>query len=224
MNRCTKCGVDILDDTDVCPLCCCVVEANSREKTGGRYPDIRLKTRKLEMIGRIVLFISIVTGILSIWFNYRFQSNIWWSAIVVGGLAYLQLILFFIIENEYAGYRSKGIIGIACGLAYAVLIDYVCGFAHWSVDYAAPATLLALDMTIIVLMFVNIRSWQSYIVFQIFMIFCSGTCVALSFMNVIKKPVMSYTAFGLSCILFLASVIIGGRRAGNELKRRFHVM
>lgn len=224
MSKCLKCGVQILDSTEVCPLCRCVVEADGEDEAGERYPDIRLKGRKLELIARIVLFVSIVIGALCIILNYKYQTGVWWSAVVVGGLADLQLIMFFFVENEHAGYRSKMVIGVACCIAYAVLIDYVFGFEHWSVDYVVPAAFLAMDIMIIILMFVNIRNWQSYLLFQILMIICSGVCAVLSLIGVIRHPAMSYTAFGLSCMLFLASFIIGGKRASNELKRRFHVM
>ncbi len=223
MNRCLKCGVEVMDQTEACPLCHCVLEAGE-ETVGGRYPDIRLKTRKLELIGRIILFLSIVIGAVSVVVNYRYQTDVWWSVIVVGGLAYLLLILFFVIENDHAGYRSKFFLGIASGIAYLVLVDYVLGFSHWSVDYGIPAAFLAVDISIIAVMFVNIRNWQSYLLFQLLMILCSGVCVILCLAGVITHPLMSYLVFGLSCILFLASFIIGGRRASNELKRRFHVM
>lgn len=225
MNKCIKCGVSILDQTEVCPLCRCVVEtAEDETAPADRYPDIRLIDRKLELVGRIVLFISIVLGVLSVVVNYTDQTGIWWSAIVVGGLAYLQLIMFFMIENDHAGYRSKVMIGMAGGIAYLVLIDNVLGFKHWSLDYAVPAALVAFDVLIVVLMFVNIRNWQSYLLFQIFMILCSGVCVILCCVDIIRNPLMSYIAFGVSWVLFLASFIIGGKRASNELKRRFHLM
>ena len=104
------------------------------------------------------------------------------------------------------------------------MIDYVLGFGHWSLDYVIPLVLLVMDIMIIVAMFINIRNWQSYLLFQIVMILCSGVCVVLSLFDVIRHPVMSYVALGLSSIMFLATFIIGGRRARNELKRRFHVM
>lgn len=213
-----------MDQTDVCPLCKCVVEAEDEAAAAERYPDIRLKGRKLELIGRIVLFLDIVLGSLAVLVNYMQKSNIWWSGIVVGGLAYTLLILFFLIENEHAGYRSKALAGVACGTAYMVLIDYVLGFTHWSLNYALPAALIIVDAMIVVVMFVNIRNWQSYLLFQIFMVICSGVCVLLSLFRIIEKPLMSYVAFGLSIVMFLAAFIIGGRRARNELKRRFHVM
>ena len=224
MNKCLHCGVNILDETDVCPLCQCVVESGNENMAGERYPDIRLKARNLDLACRIVLFLSIVLGALSVIVNYLDDSQIWWSVIVVGGLAYLLLIMFFFIINEHAGYRSKVMISVTCTAAYLVLIDYVFGFKHWSLDYGLPLTLVIVDALIILVMFINIRNWQSYLSFQIFMIICSGVCVLLSLFGVIRHPLMSYVALGLSVVMFLAAFIIGGRRARNELKRRFHVM
>lgn len=224
MNKCMHCGVRILDDTDVCPLCHCVLQEEDGQPAIESYPDIRLKARKLELAGRIALFLAIVLGTLAIIINYTHPTSVWWSAIVVGGLADMMLILFFIVENKRAGYRSKALLGVACIAAYMVLIDYVFGFTHWSLDYAVPAALLVIDIMIVIVMFVNMRNWQSYLLFQIFMILCSGVCVILSLTGVIRRPLMSYAAFGLSCAMFLAAFIIGGRRARNELKRRFHVM
>lgn len=224
MNKCLHCGVKIMDQTDVCPLCQCVVEQEDDDMAKERYPDIRLKGRRLELVSRIALFLAIVLGALAVTLNYILDSEMWWSVIVVGALAYLMLFLFYIIANEHAGYRSKVMIGAVCGAADLVVIDYVLGFGHWSLDYVIPLVLLAMDIMIIVAMFINIRNWQSYLLFQIVMILCSGVCVVLSLSGVIRHPVMSYVALGLSSVMFLATFIIGGRRARNELKRRFHVM
>jgi hypothetical protein len=200
------------------------VELEGTDAQAERYPNIRLKGRKLELVSRIALFLAIVLGALAVLLNYTMDSDRMWSVIVVGVLAYLMLFLFYIIVNEHAGYRSKVVIGVACGAADLVVIDYVLGFKHWSLDYAIPLTLLAMDLMIIVVMFINIRNWQSYLLFQIVMIVCSGICVILSVCGVIRHPLMSYIALGFSSVMFLATFIIGGRRARNELKRRFHVM
>lgn len=223
MNRCQTCNVLIMDDVEICPLCHCVVEADEAGTVSDRYPDVRLIGRKIELISRIILFLSIVVGACCVILDMRDRSGPWWSAAVVGALAYIQLIVFFMIENDHAGYRSKIIIGTACGIAYLIMVDYVFGFTRWSLNFAVPGALLATDLMIIVLMFVNMRSWQSYLLFQIFMTLCSGVCVLLYFAGVITVPAMSYIAFGCSLMMFLATFIIGGKRAGNELKRRFHV-
>ena len=79
-----KCSITILDPTDICPLCHCVLEAGEEKEDS--YPDIRLKGRKLELISRILLFLSIVVGGLSVILNYTYPTKVWWCALVVGGL------------------------------------------------------------------------------------------------------------------------------------------
>ncbi len=51
MSRCRQCNVKILDDTQICPLCKCVVE--QEEEMENAYPDIRLRARKLNLAVRI---------------------------------------------------------------------------------------------------------------------------------------------------------------------------
>ena len=45
MSRCHKCKVEILDETEICPLCRSVLEQN--EELENMYPNARLKTQKL---------------------------------------------------------------------------------------------------------------------------------------------------------------------------------
>ena len=96
MNKCLHCGVNILDQTDVCPLCQCVVEQENDSEAKERYPDIRLKGRRLELVSRIALFLAIVLGAVAVIMNYVMDSDMWWSMIVVGALAYLMLFFLFL--------------------------------------------------------------------------------------------------------------------------------
>lgn len=227
MNRCIQCGVHIIDDTEVCPLCRCVVEEDGQTEYAAKavsgYPDIRLLGKRMELVCRIWLFLSIAVGILCFIMNIAGDYKYWWSLAVIGGLAYSQLILFYIIENDRAGYRNKTVMAAAGGVAYGLLVDYLFGFQKWSLNYAVPGVILLLNVMILIVMFVNLRNWQSYLMFQIFMIACSGICILLCVGKVITNPIMSFIAMGVSCMVFLGTVIIGGRRASNELKRRFHV-
>lgn len=51
MGRCRQCNVEILDDTQMCPLCKCVIIHEG--KTENTYPDIRIRARKLNFAVRI---------------------------------------------------------------------------------------------------------------------------------------------------------------------------
>ena len=65
--------------------------------------------------------------------------------------------------------------------------------------------------------------WQSYIMWQIFMILCSFVPIILYLTGIIYVPYLALAALGTSVFLFLGTLIIGDRRARVELKRRFHI-
>ena len=43
-----------------------------------------------------------------------------------------------------------------------VAIDFVVGYRGWSVNYALPSAILLVDAGILILMCINRRNWQSY--------------------------------------------------------------
>ena len=82
---------------------------------------------------------------------------------------------------------------------------------------------MLLDAGIVLLMIINSRNWQSYLMFQLFGIVCSLIPLLLIALHIVTHPGLSELAFGISVFLFLGTLIIGDRRARLELKRRFHV-
>ena len=58
MSKCKKCQIYIKDDTEVCPLCKCVMEKSG--DTENTYPDIYRKNRVFSLLMRIYLFVGIV--------------------------------------------------------------------------------------------------------------------------------------------------------------------
>ena len=91
------------------------------------------------------------------------------------------------------------------------------------VCHALPSAIILVDVGIIICMIVNRRNWQSYMMWQIFMILCSIVPVILIFTGIVTAQLFALIAFAFSLFLFLGTLIIGDRRARVELKRRFHV-
>ena len=104
-----------------------------------------------------------------------------------------------------------------------VAIDFVVGYRGWSVNYALPSAILLVDAGILILMCINRRNWQSYMMWQIFMILCSVVPLVLYAVGIVTAPLLALLAFAFSTALFLGTLIIGDRRARTELRRRFHV-
>lgn len=220
MSRCKQCNVEILDETERCPLCHSVLEKTVEVEN--MYPNVRTMTRRLALLSRIYLFVAILVEALLIYLNVLSDSEMFWSAIPGLAMLYGYLVLRYAILGK-SGYKGKIIVLTLIAILMVVAIDFVVGYRGWSVNYALPSAILLVDAGILILMCINRRNWQSYMMWQIFMILCSVVPLVLYAVGIVTAPLLALLAFAFSTALFLGTLIIGDRRARMELRRRFHV-
>lgn len=220
MSRCKQCNVEILDETERCPLCHSVLEKTVEVEN--MYPNVRTMTRRLALLSRIYLFVAILVEALLIYLNVLSDSEMFWSAIPGLAMLYGYLVLRYAILGK-SGYKGKIIVLTLIAILMVVAIDFVMGYRGWSVNYALPSAILLVDAGILILMCINRRNWQSYMMWQIFMILCSVVPLVLYAVGIVTAPILALLAFAFSAALFLGTLIIGDRRARTELRRRFHV-
>ena len=220
MSRCKQCNVEILDETERCPLCHSVLEKTVEVEN--MYPNVRTMTRRLALLSRIYLFVAILVEALLIYLNVFSDSEMFWSAIPGLAMLYGYLVLRYAILGK-SGYKGKIIVLTLIAILMVVAIDFVVGYRGWSVNYALPSAILLVDAGILILMCINRRNWQSYMMWQIFMILCSVVPLVLYAVGIVTAPLLALLAFAFSTALFLGTLIIGDRRARTELRRRFHV-
>ena len=170
MSRCKQCNVEILDETERCPLCHSVLEKTVEVEN--MYPNVRTMTRRLALLSRIYLFVAILVEALLIYLNVLSDSEMFWSAIPGLAMLYGYLVLRYAILGK-SGYKGKIIVLTLIAILMVVAIDFVVGYRGWSVNYALPSAILLVDAGILILMCINRRNWQSYMMWQIFMILCS---------------------------------------------------
>lgn len=220
MSKCKQCNIEILDETERCPLCNSVLEQTVEVEN--MYPNVRMMTRRLNLISRIYLFCAILAEVVLVYVNWAAESQIWWSAITGLSFFYVYMLLRYAILGK-SGYRSKIFVLTLIAVLMIIAIDFVVGYRGWSVNYALPAGILLVNVGIIICIIVNRRNWQSYIMWQIFMILCSLIPLVLWLRGIITHPLVGWIAFADSVLQFLGMLIIGDRRARVELKRRFHI-
>lgn len=220
MSKCLNCNIEILDESEICPLCHSVLEQT--EELENMYPDARHKKQKLMFVSRLFLFCAILIEFLLVGICLGLDLRIRWDILAGVGLFYIWMVLRFAIIGK-SGYRAKTIVLTILTILTAVAIDYSIGYNGWSVDYVISSGILAVDISIIVLMICNHRNWQSYIMWQIFMILCSVIPIVLFISGIEKMFIMAVLPAAVSTFLFIGTMIIGGRRALVELKRRFHI-
>lgn len=154
MSKCKNCDLEVLDKTEYCPLCHSVLLQT--EQMENMYPDLRNTLRKKMLFVRIYLFCAILAEAVLFAINYRFPAKIWWCAILGS-----------------SDHRIKVVTVAVLGFWVMVGIDVISGYRGWSVEYVIPTMIILLDALILVCMIYNRRNWQSYIMWQLFMILCS---------------------------------------------------
>ena len=224
MSKCKICKVEILDKTDKCPLCNHVLEWDFADKNKeDLYPNARVARKKYQLLENIFLFASIALWIILFIIDYTTDPEFLWSFTVSLVLIYANVLLRLTILGK-SSYMAKLIWTIIIGLAFLIEADFLTGYRGWGVNFAMPTAILLWDIALILLMlFINRRNWQSYIIDQLTALLACGVMLVLMFLDIITFP---YYAFGVqvfTALMFVGTVIIGDRKAREELKRRFHV-
>lgn len=220
MSKCRNCNVEILDESEFCPLCHSVLEQT--DELENMYPDARLKNQKLKFATRLYLFCALVVEFLLVVIDFNGENQVHWSVLVGLGLLYIYTVLRYAVLGK-SGYRAKTIVLVMLAVLLTVAVDFITGYRGWSVDYVASGGILLVDVIIIVLMICNRRNWQSYLMWQIAMILFSVIPAVLYLMGLENNFIMAFLPLSVSAFLFLGTLIIGGRRASQELYRRFHI-
>lgn len=220
MAKCWKCNVEILDETESCPLCRSILEQT--DELENMYPNVRLKMQHFKLVTRIYLFCAILAEAALFAIDLFTDSQIWWSAITGLVFLYIYLILRYTILGK-SGYRAKVTVLAALSILITIGIDYFSGYRGWSVDYVLPAGIVIVDVILVSFMIFNHRNWQSYIMWQILLILCSLIPAALFLLKLEHNACFAFLPLAVSLTIFLGTIIIGDRRARMELVRRFHI-
>ena len=236
MRYCKNCDVTIHhNQNNVCPLCQHVLqreeETDPQKKqnmvsvcTAG-YPPAQAAKKKYATLFRICTYVGLIVMVLLAAINYTIYDRVpvMWSVISNAGILYLIFTLRYSIFNGDEGIVMKIATQSVIVMALCVLIDYVVGFVGWSFDYAIPCTILVVDALVLLLMIIDIKNWQNYILLQILMVAISVILVLLSIPNIVKSTLLPLIAAGVSMVFFLGTWIFGGKQADVEIKRRFHI-
>jgi hypothetical protein len=215
------CKVDILDKTDKCPLCHHVLEWDGIERDD-LYPNARIKKKKYQLLENIFLFASIALWSILFIIDYTTNPEFLWSFTVLLVFIYANLLLRLTILGK-SPYMTKIIWTIIIGMAFLIEADFLTGYHGWGVNFGVPTAVFLWDIALILLMlFINRRNWQSYIVHQLVALVGCGIMLILMFFDIITFP---YYAFGVqvfTLLMFAGTIILGDRKAREELRRRFH--
>lgn len=236
MNKCKRCGIHVLDDTQVCPLCHAVLtlekdaetvkKPEDREQNTNIYPDVKKKTRGLHKAGRILLFISLVTEAALILINYATFAAAprYWSAVTGCVIIYLLFTVWDMMSRRQ-GHIRKIYMQTFVLAALLLLIDVSLGWKGWSLEFGLPCVIYGLEAVIVICMCVNSGGWQHYVLMQVVAVCLSLLDILLHVIGPFAHGhiVLSWIALGIALLMWSGTMIIGDRKAKNELKRKLHI-
>lgn len=238
MNRCNRCKIDIIDDTVICPLCHSVVkremDANSEvpdyeeefDKYPSRsvmYPDITRKMRKMRFVVKLVVFLSVLVEIVLVMLNRYIGKNVRWSAICGVGLAYICFTLIYSFMYQ-RGHRRKIMYQAIGIMVLCVAIDCLLGYQGWSLEYAIPSTIIAIDLAVFIIMIFNLNNFQVYIMMQLYTVALSTVMLIVIWASKLAKFVLlANIAEAISVFLLAGMLVFGDKKAIAELSRRFRI-
>lgn len=224
--KCSYCKVEILDEVKVCPLCQMALQKDKKEtwELYVGYPDMVEKHRKKRMFLKIFIYVAILLEILLAVINYLTYEKISfpWSGVTGVCILYVFFAIATLVRHE-KGHVQEIYIQIPAVMIFLLVLDYTMGWIGWSLEYGLPIVLLGLLVLIIVCMCINHKNWQIYMVLQLFTLLFSVIDLWLVLSGVVKYQVLPLISLGVSVALFLGTLLIGDRKAMNELKRKFHV-
>lgn len=220
MKRCKRCDILVIDDTALCPLCDSVLDG---EQPGeNTYPKLEGEMQRFVLFRKIIYFILLSTGTLSVLINYLTFHGVYWSVIVLAAIGYAFFTISYTVMNR-TNLGAKVIWQAAGILILTWVIDMVTGYTGWSIRYAIPVMLLLADGMLVVMMLFDTIRWQGYFMCQIAVTILSVIPVGLAAFGVVNNMNAAIITCVIIWLILAATVIFGGRKVNNELKRRFHI-
>lgn len=215
----------MLENRDICPLCSAVLHEDTTLQTqveADAYPDIAEKTKLRKRVFLIGAYFAVLAEVLLIVINYLTFRHLRWSMIT--GVAMLYLIFTLReLSSRRKGHIRKLYYQAVAVFLLLVAIDFALGFQGWSVCYGLPCILLSFDFVILLCMLINFSNWQNYVTMQIFMLFFSLLYLVISLTGVTGIKGLAWVTFGVCLVFWTTTMIIGGRKAENEVRRKFHL-
>ena len=121
MSRCKQCNIEVLDETERCPLCHSVLEPTIEVEN--MYPDVKIKTRRMMLLSRIYLFVAIVAEAVLVVVNHYGDFETAWSLVTGLIFFYGYLVVRFAILGK-TGYIAKTIVLTLIAILILIAIDF----------------------------------------------------------------------------------------------------
>ena len=199
------------------------LERRRERREGGllAYPNVVIRQKKYAVVLRALVFAALLVSSLSLLIDHYFNHAFSWSLTVLESLLFMAWMLYLFYKD--LGYMRRIFGGVFGGLVCFFFIDLQYGLFQWSFSYSYPIAVLLIELSLLILMLVNRRNWESYLIVQILMLPLGFLSMVFYWLGLAEEELLSEIALLFPVLVFLGTLLLGGRRALAELRRRFHI-
>jgi hypothetical protein len=219
MKKCPKCLVEVKSNRRTCPLCGQMLEGEG--STHPTYPPYQPVIKQVNLMLRIILFITLVAGLTSLLINILTYVDTWWAGYVILGLIYM----WIVIKSTILSRRNvaKKLLTQMITLSLIVIaIEKISKTSGWALDYVVPSICGLTTIAIIILIMSKKMRFNDYLLYLITTVLISFVPMILYWSNVVAVLWPSVTAAGISVVTILGMIIFADTATKDELKKRFH--
>lgn len=220
MKYCSHCKVYIREDREKCTLCGNVLD-EKLEKSEKIFPKIP-PFYKNHFVLKILIFISIVSVVISFAINIIFPSSINWPVLIVFGLLSVWIGLIMIVQKRYH-IPKKIVWQVIIVSILAIFWDIQIGWRGWSIDYVIPIACVSAMIIMYVtakIMNLGIKDYITYAFLDGIFGIIPLIFIMFDLVNIIYPSIIS---IGFSIISISAIFIFQGGEIRGEINKRMHI-
>ena len=219
MTRCNKCNVEIITDTNTCPLCSCPVI-----NTGGNnvYPLIENTYKHHHLLIKLLLFCSLIAVFVCFFINFAISKKISWAWFVSAGIASFWITLMTALRGRKHFMRmlfGEMMVIIFISIAW----DYMTGFRMWSINYCLPFLCSIYMISILIMRLFRKKLAKDFIFYATINSLIGLIPGVLILFNKVNVLWPSYISVILSIVILVFLLVFNKRQVANELERSFHI-
>ena len=216
MKKCNSCNILFNTTEKVCPLCQNKLIGNAE----GVFP-INYRYKKSVMLTKIILFFSLVIGIICSFIDYQLNSEMTWSIAVILALITNFIITFSILKSYKDTLGMMGKYGMVLMIIFFIWYFYT--KEPVITNYLIPLLCL-IEQGFSLIIGAIMRNTYIFRYFKIILLnlILSMIPMGLVYFDLVTKPLLAYICAFVSIITLIGIIIFYFEDLKDELSRIFN--
>ncbi|MET1247690.1 DUF6320 domain-containing protein [Sporolactobacillus sp. STCC-11] len=219
MKYCEKCKVSIRGKDTNCPLCQNRLSGTDEEEL---YPFVPTIYRQYELFFKLLIFSTIMIGVLCVAVNLILPDSGYWSLFVVVGIACFWISLIYALQKK--GNIPNNITAQVFILSLlSIGWDWITDWRGWSLNYVIPIGCSVAMISLAIIAKVTKMPAEDYIVYFITDILFGIVPLILYLTGQVGFIIPSVICISLSVLSLSALILFEGKNVLREMAKNFHV-